>query len=202
MVSRGTVLVLLAVAVAASACGAVQRPRGAEPLAVRDLDGREHTVPAADAKATTLLFVTHDCPIANSYAPEVNRIVAAYEPRGVAFYLVYADPGLEPAAAKRHAAEYGYRCPAFTDPGHRLVKRAGATITPEAVVLSPDGKLLYRGRIDDRYVDFGRKRPEPTVRDLRRSLDAILAGKPVPQRTTKAVGCFIPVAADAGTDRR
>jgi hypothetical protein len=52
--------------------------------------------------------------------------------------------------------------------------------------------VLYRGRIDDRVADFGKRRVEPTRRDLRLALDAILAGKPVPARRTKAVGCYIP----------
>jgi hypothetical protein len=45
--------------------------------------------------------------------------------------------------------------------------------------------------VDNRVADFGKQRPTPTVLDLRDSLDAILAGKPVPHRSTKSVGCAI-----------
>jgi hypothetical protein len=58
-------------------------------------------------------------------------------------------------------------------------------------VMTADQKLLYRGRIDDRYLEFGKDRPEPTVRDLERALDAIVAGKPAPVSETRAIGCFI-----------
>ena len=58
-------------------------------------------------------------------------------------------------------------------------------------VLSADQKLLYRGRIDDRYIEFGKDRPQPTVRDLERTLDAIVAGQPIPVAETKAIGCYI-----------
>jgi hypothetical protein len=51
---------------------------------------------------------------------------------------------------------------------------------------------LYRGRIDDRYIEFGKDRPQPTVRDLERALAAIVAGKPIPVVKTKAIGCYIP----------
>jgi hypothetical protein len=51
--------------------------------------------------------------------------------------------------------------------------------------------MLYRGRIDDRYITFGKDRPQPTVRDLERSLDALIAGKPVPVAQTQAIGCII-----------
>ncbi len=78
------------------------------------------------------------------------------------------------------------------------MKQTGVTVTPEVAVMSADQKLLYRGRIDDRYVEFGKDRPEPTVRDLERALDAILAGKPVPVRETQAVGCY-PFGSDQMT---
>jgi hypothetical protein len=53
-------------------------------------------------------------------------------------------------------------------------------------------RMLYRGRIDDRYVDFGRARPAPTTRDLREVLQALAAGSTLTLRTTPVVGCFIP----------
>jgi len=31
----------------------------------------------------------------------------------------------------------------------------------------------------------------PTVRDVRRSLDAVLAGRPVPVAETQAIGCYV-----------
>jgi hypothetical protein len=164
----------------------------AAQLSVMDVNGATHSVPNAKRRATVLFFVAHDCPISNSYAPEINRIYAEYSARNVAFYMVYPEPDLTKTKARQHAHEFGYRCPALLDSGHRLVKRTGATVTPEVAILSSSGKLLYRGRIDDRHIDFGKKRLQPTRRDLRLALDAIIHGKPVSNRLTKAVGCFIP----------
>jgi hypothetical protein len=76
------------------------------------------------------------------------------------------------------------------DPDHALVKRAGVTVTPEAAVYS-GGRLVYRGRIDDRYAALGKARPEPTRRDLAAALEAALAGRPAPAKITRAVGCTI-----------
>lgn len=140
-------------------------------------------------------FITQDCPIANGYAPEISRICREYASKNVGLYAVYVDPSLSRAAARAHARAYGYAFAAgLLDPQHRLVKRAGATVTPEAAVFGPDGRLRYHGRIDDRYPSLGRRREIVTVHDLRASLDAVLAGRPVPIQTTKAVGCFIPPA--------
>ncbi len=163
-----------------------------EPVTVLDVHGARQTpLELKEKKAAVLFFVLHDCPIANGYAPEINRICAEYAPKGYAFFVVHIDPGLKAADARKHAEEYGFRCPILLDGAHALAKLAGATVTPEAAVFGADGKVLYRGRIDDLYTDLGKKRAEPRQRDLRAALDALSAGKPVPTATTQAVGCLI-----------
>ncbi len=150
-----------------------------------------HPLDAGPNKATALIFIADDCPISNGYAPEINRIVSTYTARKITFYLVNVDVGVSARAVKQHAAAYGFQCPVLLDSGHLLVKRAGATVTPEAAVFGPGGRMLYQGRIDDKYADFGKVRFQPTTHDLRDALDAILAGHPVLHPATKAVGCFI-----------
>jgi len=152
--------------------------------------GAHAPLPSGKGKrAVVLLFIARDCPISNSYAPEIKRIMARYTPEGVAFTLVYPDTSL--AAAKEHAKGYGYTCPILLDPKHRLARRAGATVTPEAAVFAPNGKLLYRGRIDDLYFGLGQRRFTAATHDLREALDSVLSGKPVSTPRTKAIGCFI-----------
>ena len=169
---------------------------GAERLELADVQGQKHQ-PLVDKgqNATVLFFIGHDCPISNTYAPEINRICAQYETNRFVCYLVYPDSDLSAADAKKHYQEFRYHSPALLDPSHKLVKKTGVTVTPEVAVLAPDGKVLYRGRIDDMFADFGKKRAEPTQRDLRLALDAISKDKPVPNKTTKAIGCYIPTKA-------
>lgn len=160
-----------------------------------NIDGASTTVLRnRGQKAEVFFFITNDCPITNSYAPEIERICTAYTPKKIRFYVVYADPSLSAADARKHAKDYGLKCPGLMDPTHLLVKRFQATVMPEVAVVSPEGKLLYRGRIDDRYIDFGKARYQATTHDLRDALDAVLQGKPVPHPITKAVGCYIPPA--------
>ena len=82
------------------------------------------------------------------------------------------------------------------DHDHKLTRLADAQVTPEAAVFDDKGRLVYRGRIDNLYADFGKKRAKPTRRDLRDTLDALLAGKALAKRTTKAVGCYIDFSND------
>jgi peroxiredoxin len=162
-------------------------------FALRDTRGAVHTAAEwTQAKATVVLFVTIDCPIGNSYVPELNRIHDAYASRGVTMWAVQADPSVPDAAVAKYAADFHYGFPLLLDPAQTLVKQAGATITPQAAIFSPEGKLLYLGRIDNRVEDFGKSRPKATAPNLRNALDAVLAGKPVSPDRTKSIGCSIP----------
>jgi hypothetical protein len=178
-----------------SAPATAPAPAAPAPVTLNDVDGATHRpLQLGGAKAAVVLFVRHDCPVSNGYAPEVERIVAAYSPRDVKFYLVHVDPDLSAKDAKAHAKEFRYPtdlAPVLLDGKRVLATKLGATVTPEAVVVLVGGGIAYRGRIDDKYYAYGRNRAEPTVRDLRAALDAVLDGKPAPVARTKAVGCPI-----------
>ncbi len=155
-----------------------------EGASVEPLDG---TLP----RATVFIFTRTDCPISNRYAPVIEELNNKFAPQNVVFWLIYVDPHQTPDEIRRHIKEYGYHLHVALDPKHILVKRAGVVVTPEAAVFSSQGQLLYHGRIDNRYVDFGQRLPAPTKGDLELTLNAILTGKPVPETTTRAVGCYI-----------
>ena len=165
---------------------------------VFDLAGQPIDPLAADggAKATVFIFVRTDCPISNRYAPEVRRLHEKFTPQGVSIRLIYPDPDQTASAIRDHLHEYGYASQALRDPHHVLVRMTGAQVTPEAAVFAAadsagSPELVYCGRIDDRYVDFGTARPAPTTHDLEQVLEAILAGQPIAATTTRAVGCYI-----------
>lgn len=138
-----------------------------------------------------LLFTSLDCPISSRYAPDIQRLQATFAADGVRFSLVFANPGDTPEAIAEHVQAFGYRIDVLRDPGHELVRRTGATVTPEAAVLDSRGRLVYRGRIDDRYADVGVDRQRATKHDLRHAIAATLAGRPVAPPTTRAIGCHI-----------
>ena len=140
-------------------------------------------------RLTVLVFTTTDCPISNRYAPEIQRLAAKFGDRAK-FVLVYPVPADSPELISAHHKKFGYSIEYRRDAGQQLVKQTGVTVTPEVAVMRGT-MILYRGRIDDRYVELGRERPNPTRRDLEDALNAIVAGKAVATRETQAVGCFL-----------
>ena len=145
---------------------------------------------SSNAKAVVLVFVRTDCPIANRYAPEIEKLYQTFAARKVSWWLVYPDGETSPTDIKRHLEEYHLSLKALRDPAHDLVKLAGVSVTPEVAVFLANGHEVYHGRIDDRYEDFGKERPQATRHDLAEVLNAVLQGKPVPAGG-KAVGCYI-----------
>ena len=167
----------------------------AESVALLDLDGRSvepFTASAPPPPARVFLFVGTTCPISNRYAPEVRRLYEQFAGQGVEFRLVYPDPDDTADAIRKHVADFSYPMRALRDPQQSLVRITGASVTPEVAVFTDGDRLVYRGRIDDWYLEFGKERAAPTTRDLRDVLAAIVAGEQVAPRTTQAIGCEIP----------
>jgi peroxiredoxin len=160
---------------------------------LRDTQGATHTAAEwAGRKAVLLYFVTVDCPVGNSYVPEMNRLRDAYAARGIAFYAVQADPSVAEAEVVRYARDYRYSFPLLLDPAQTLVRHTNATVTPQVAVLTPQGKMLYLGPVDNRVEDFGKQRPRATESYVRQVLDAVLGGKAISIASHKSIGCAIP----------
>lgn len=156
-----------------------------------DLEGRAFDPFARRAGTQVFVFTSVDCPISNRYAPTFRRLVQQFAPKGVTFWLVYPNPHESAADVHRHLDAYGYTVGALRDPRHAFVKRTGATVTPEAIVFTSATTIVYRGRIDDRFVAFGVERPAPTQHDLAAALADVLGGKPVAHASVPAIGCYI-----------
>ena len=136
-----------------------------------------------------LIFVGVDCPISNRALPEISALRRATELRGVHFVLIYANPADTTQQVRAHLTEYALTLPAFRDPGFSVATQYQAHVTPEVVLMTRDGHLVYRGRINDQSSALGRDRPQATRHDLSEALEAYLATGEVPGRVVPAVGC-------------
>ena len=126
----------------------------------RDIDGRS-IAPSRPGKASVLLFVQTDCPVSNSYAPELQRICKAYGSKGVSCSLAYEDVRIDTAAVRKHMKDFAY---------------SGVTATIDSVA----GAGRSRSR-DDHAA--GRRRRRARHRALSRPHRQLLC---VPRETTPA----------------
>jgi hypothetical protein len=117
----------------------------------------------------------------------MNTLAQRYQGK-VRFFGVSSEKA---DAVAKHDDEYKLGFPTLLDPDQAFVKALGATTTPTFVLVSGAREVLYRGRLDDRIVDFGKERSKPRREDLRVALDEALARKPVSVPETPSIGCSI-----------
>jgi peroxiredoxin len=194
--------VVLAVAAQGSAAGEPANKNNkadTSPAAVReafarpDVAGKKHSADEwRGKKAVVLFFIAAECPVSNFYSPDFARIARDYAGKDVVVYGVHCDEDLTAARAAAHAKEYGLSFPLLLDPKQKLAAAVGARKTPEAFVLAGDGKVLYHGRIDDRYATDGKRRDEPRRHELEDALKAVVAGKTPEVKETMPYGCPLP----------
>lgn len=188
----------LPVLVLCSALCASALTSASDGLQVRSVNGQAFALFAPKGPASVIVFIATDCPISNWYALTIQQVCRDYAGRGVDCTLVYEDVdlGVTPAAldgdVRTHLREYRYgSMMATVDRTRAVAKRAKATTTPQVVLVDQGGAIRYRGRIDNAYADLGKPRQHVTSHDLRVSLDALLAGRPVPTPETEPIGCYI-----------
>ncbi len=144
----------------------------------------------SDGKPLVLIFVRTDCPVSNRYAPTIQALSRKYAGAAV-MMLVYPDKSETPQDIEKHLHDYGYKMPALRDTQRELVKVSEVEITPEAAVFDRRGELIYHGRIDNWYVDFGHARSAPTTHELDEAIQAAVnSAHPVPT-SVSGIGCYI-----------
>lgn len=166
----------------------------AQPFTLPDPDGQLHTLDDSEnADAYLVMFICNHCPFVKHVAAELARIGKDYGPRNVAIYAINSNdiethPGDSPENMKKEGAARGYDFPYLFDEDQSVAKAYRAACTPDIFVFDRARKLVYRGQLDD-------SRPSNNIpvsgKDLRSALDAVLAGKAVPDDQTPSIGCNI-----------
>ena len=165
----------------------------APAFSLPDTDG--HTVSLSDFAGKPLLvaFICNHCPFVKHIAEGFADLVKAYQAKGVGAVAVmsnnvedYPDDSPEKMAETKRA--WGLTLPYLYDADQSVAQAYHAACTPDFFVFDKDHKLVYRGQMDDSRPNSG---VPVTGEDLRAALEAVLAGKPVPQPQKPSVGCNI-----------
>jgi len=173
-------------------------PKKSEAPAIKfsllDLDGTTHSLEQnGSRRVRAFVFLSTECPICNGYIKTLNELHAKISESGRAADLfgVLSDPTVTRTQATRHFAQYKAGFPILFDASGMLAQVLEPSHVPEAFVLDQDGKLVYRGAIDNAWEAIGRRRPKAEKEFL---TDAILSasnGNPIAVAETKPVGCLV-----------
>lgn len=148
-----------------------------------------------DAKGFIITFTCNHCPYSVAYE---DRIIALHNTYAAKGYPVIAinpnNPAKQPEDAfdrmKTRAKEKGFTFPYLFDEGQRIYPQYGATKTPHVYILQKTSKgnqVKYIGAIDDNHED-AKAVKEKYVEN---AVNALLAGKDISVKETKAIGCSI-----------
>lgn len=164
--------------------------RGVLGTRVLSIDGQILRIGGASASQTSVVvFLDPACPIASRYAPELNEHFDQARRAGLDFHAVISDPLVTPREARAFRDQAELRYPIIHDATGGLAKALMPTVVPEAFVIDVDDRVVYRGRIDDRFVAIGRVRQHVTSHDLRDAIAAAATGKSITPSRTTPIGC-------------
>ncbi|MFQ5878349.1 MAG: thioredoxin family protein [Acidobacteriota bacterium] len=184
----------LACLVSLPALGADELPIGAAgpDFHLRGTDGKTYSLDSvAGLKGTAIIFTCNQCPYSRGYEDRLIDLANAFQPEGIHFIAINPnDPARVPGDAFEQmvarAEEKGFPYPYVVDETQEVAAAYGARVTPHVFLLDADGRLAYRGRVDDSLEEN-----DVTSRDFRAALEALAAGKQVPVSETRAFGCSV-----------
>ena len=146
-----------------------------------------------DHPACVVAFICNHCPFVKHLADEFAALATEYQDKGVAVVAINSNdvenyPDDAPERMTAEVKQRGYTFPYLYDESQEVAKSYHAACTPDFFAFDADRRLVYRGQMDDSRPDNGKP---VTGKDLRGALDAVLAGKPVPEDQKPSIGCNI-----------
>ncbi len=140
-----------------------------------------------------VMFICRHCPFVQHIQEELAKLGRDYANKGLGIVAISSNdadtyPDDAPPSLKQQADQMGFTFPYLFDETQEVAKAYQAVCTPDFFVFDKSLALVYRGQLDD-------SRPGNDVpvtgRDLRRALDALLAGEPIPAEQRPSLGCNI-----------
>jgi peroxiredoxin len=168
----------------------------ATDFSLKNVDGKMVSLKdMKTAKGYIVVFTCNHCPYAQAYEDRVVALNAKYKTLG---YPVVAINPNNPEKVKddsfakmqERAKSKKFSFPYLLDDGGKIFPQYGAIKTPHVYVLqkTPKGNVVkYIGAIDDNYEDASAVKQKY----VENAVDALLKGKDVTVKETKAIGCSI-----------
>ena len=146
-----------------------------------------------DAPALLVVFMCNHCPYVIHVREGLAQLARDYQKKGVAIVGINANdvssfPQDSPDKMKEEVRAVGYVFPYLYDESQEVAKAYHAACTPDFFLFDKERKLVYRGQMDGSRPNSG---IPVTGEDLRRALDAVLEGRPVPGEQKPSMGCNI-----------
>lgn len=169
-----------------------------EDFNLKNIDGKMISLSDyKDAKGFIITFTCNTCPYAVMYEDRIIELDKKYAPLGYPVIAIMPNntsvkPGDSFEEMQKRAQVKGFTFPYLIDEKQEVYPKFGATKTPHMYVVQKTKKgnvLEYIGAIDDNYKDAA----AVSKKYVEEAVNALLAGKEVQEKETRAIGCSIKV---------
>lgn len=146
-----------------------------------------------EAPAFLVAFICNHCPYVKHICSQFAELAKEYQAKGVGIVGINSNdfenyPDDRPEKMAEEIKRVGYTFPYLYDESQEVAKAYRAACTPDFYLFDRNRSLVYRGQFDDSRPN--NRRPT-TGADLRVALDAVLAGREVPNEQKPSLGCNI-----------
>ncbi len=147
---------------------------------------------AAGENGLLVMFSCNTCPFVVKNQPITTKTMECAKAHHVGMVIVNSNEAKRGdddsySAMQKYAKEQKYTVPYVVDENSVLADAFGASHTPEVFLFNKEGKLVYKGAMNDNPGDPNSYK-KMYVED---AMNAMVAGKEVNPKTTKSVGCGI-----------
>ena len=158
---------------------------------LEDLSGEPILLPdVIDSSLAVVVFFSPECPLCKNYTLTLNELVEK-EPH-LSIVAVYSGTDYDAETIAAFDKKYNNAFTSLRDKKYKLAKAFGASVTPEAFLITPSGKVIYRGLIDNWVINLGgNHRREITAHYLTDAIAAYRAGAVPAIQQTEPKGCLL-----------
>lgn len=143
-------------------------------------------------KYEVYIFMHESCKICQYYSPVINALHENYSNDSISWSGIFPNDYSKFEDRENFKTKHQLGFTLRKDSLQILTTKFNATVTPEVVIYnSTQDSILYQGRIDNGYVQIGKRRRVVTKQEFADALEAITRQQTIPVVSTDAIGCFI-----------
>jgi len=173
----------------------------APDFSLPDLDGKPVHLADYHGKIVVLEWFNPECPFVKASHTKGSLLEAAAKATGTGVVWLSINsgaPGKQGHGVEKNRegqARFKMTNPILLDETGKVGKLYGAAHTPHMYVINAEGKLVYRGAIDNSPDGEGDSPTGGTlIRYVDQAISALTGGKPIATADTEAYGCSVKYA--------
>ena len=165
----------------------------APDFTLKDEAGKEHKLSQYKGKIVVLEWTNFGCPYVERHYKEKTMVTSAEKAgEDVVWLAVDSSTTATDADSKKWKEQYGFTHPVLLDAEGKVGKQYQAKTTPHMMVIDAEGKLRYRGAIDDDKK--GEKKAEERTNYVLDVVNTLKKGEAIATPETDPYGCSVKYA--------